>query len=195
MNKKRSFRPLDITAHCNHQIVYDYKNGEKVVGLNGDAFNEKGFLPFGTPYVSKEGVPFVCARRERLDNVMAAGQLLSVPDVRCRAVWFAGFMHWGAKFTYLHFIYDDGTADEKKLYLFDWAHDNTINMGVGQILDGFLDVRIMKRCISCCATGYGYKGPLFVSCCPVTLDGTKRLCGIRLPENECLHLFAVTLEE
>lgn len=191
--KKRRFETLDLTGYMNGKIVHDAKSGLPFAGLGGNAFNESGFFPFGVPFTDESGVPFVFARKDGLDNLTAKGQTLTVRGMY-RTAYFAGFMYWGAEFDYITLVYEDGTADERKLCFDDWSHRRDVGVNMMRMLDVFDSVRVLKQCISYGAQGAGYKGPLFVYSYPVALRADRSLNAIVLPDNDFLHLFAVTLE-
>jgi hypothetical protein len=185
---------IDLRESFNHKIVYNPKQPSDIMGFGGDAISEIGFFEFDKPHYFKNDLPFCFSRNHDLDNVMGDGQILNIPKSKYKEIYFAGFMYWGAKYDFVQCNYADGSQEEVKLCFYDWSHSGSEVISDTKLHKNFDDIMILKRCVSCCATNKGHKGPTFVYSYACTLNESKELVAIELPDNMFLHIFAVTLE-
>ena len=182
-----SFKPIDLTKHCNHKLFYDaFPHGEACFGIENVCILKKDF--FDEEKILKKDI--VCDfLRGDLDNVVCDSQRIPI-NSKVKRWHFIGFSCWYDANEFVRIVYEDGTEDFIDVTFVDWSYHFVPDCWNRDISRGnkIENVRVAV------SAGEAVRLVYFHDCI-CELKNEKTVKEIILPNNILVHMFALTIEK
>ena len=179
------FKKLSLCSICNHKLVYGCQDKiDEEIGIEGTYIAENDMKIKTSDIV--DGVEFdIC--QGKFDNIECDGQHIDV-DFHANRLHLIGFALWCNVYSVIKIVYSDGTTRCVKIPFINWIHTYEFN---------WLDIAsVGGDVISHAVIASGKEqNPVFLHHVSVDIPNTNKIQKIILPENFCLHIFAITLEK
>ena len=181
----KEFNCLDLKKYLNHRLIYGVTpKNKKEFGLDNSYLRKE---KININNVSKiENIP-IKINFGKYDNVVCEGQVVEI-NKRIKKIHIVGFAYCGDTNEYVSVVYKDGKEEKVKVPFIDWSRKPR---------DEFYFVSMYGNKIKSKRLAYcegEEKHAVYLHCFSTTLDDTKFVDEIKLPDNLFTHIFAITLE-
>ncbi|MCH5164497.1 MAG: hypothetical protein J1F36_05720 [Clostridiales bacterium] len=178
------YKKLSLSSACNHKLIYgkqDQTNDK--VGIEGTYIAESDMKIKTNDIV--DGVPFdiECGN---FDNIECDGQQIPV-GFSAEKLHIIGFSLWCNIYSVIKIVYSNGEVHSVKVPFIDFEHTYELNW--------FDMASVRGDIISHGVIASGKQNnPVFLHHISVDIPCLSEIKEIILPENFCLHIFAITFE-
>lgn len=181
MNK---YIKIPLKAACNHRlIVAQQPNNKDDVGLDGLYINEADFKFTNNAVIDEVEFDINIGK---YDNVECAEQAIEI-DASADKLHVFGFALWGDTYSVFKIVYENGVEDYVTVPFINWTHTFSFNWFDMSSVGG----NIASHGVI--ASGEQV-APVYIHHITVDLPKHDKIKSIILPDNFCLHIMAITLE-
>lgn len=165
---------IDLTKHYNHKFIYSKECSIESRGLDGT-------------YILAKDIKDKLEIITRLDNISCDSQVVDVNCITSK-LHILGFAYWGSTNEFIDIVYDDEVVKVKVPFI-DWVQPAKDNYETRSWFGSNIkSVKAVKTYGELNHTIYFHEST-------ITLDSTKLIKQILLPDNFLIHIFKITIED